>query len=1678
MKSNLPDSFQERVSSWRERLLQLDRRNALIYFKPESRSVLRIEGQTSDEIANLLDSKGAGGASFDYVEARRRRRTPGSSGEASIDAEDADDNASIIPGELRGDCSSVELQRRLGNLRRRQDEWETEQGLQVLYLALGVLHWIDEDGEKAVAPLLLLPAKLRRENLRTEFRLSEVDDDPLRNETLAVKLSEFGIELPEIDQESLSEYFDLVREMVATRTDWTVEDSVHLGIFAYSKLAMWRDLGTLKDGGTENEVVRGLSGLSLPVRQEKNPFVDDLDLPVEDLKGGKLDDLLPIKDQFTVLPADYSQLKAIALAAQGHSLVVHGPPGTGKSQTIANIISTFMATGRTVLFVSEKKAALDVVKKRLDDAGLGTFCLDIHTGRGHKASVYEQLRESVRGPRPVGIRTPQVAMLTKQRQDLNSVARRLHETQQPVGLSVYEVQGQFALLRDISDVDFEIPGIAEIDQMWLVRMRSAVDRIAQREREFLEHNTSHWTVLRTHSPSLSLADDIRRDMTAVESAIGELGQHLSDIAAQLGLANPHCLDGVDRLADIIRHLTHPHRISAVWLSEDRLLRARRLAAEETENQAQRNHAVAELLIQEPLNVAKAALADLESAEATLFSKYERDILAVVDQPMLARYRTDHHSSIKRLFLGSFRQDQRILRSFRKSAENLSINDALELVGQVLNVKALQREWEARAHKLDALLGERFDGRNTNWRAIEDDVTRAEAALNDLEFCEVQRSTELQELFSQLYAGFETEWSQVTNALEWTAKLLALVGDTTVGGRLAELVTDPPGALVQAGCEAEVKAARQRFDDIVRPLAVSYDVNAGPWDSWTAASFDEIRSWAARLRDDADAASAWIIYRAAVAEADVIVPGVIAKCREATDQARDVPDMVTRRVFRVWLDSIYSKTPELRGFTPEDHEALREDFKKLDAQFGVTIQSAIRSKVFRSYGGLAASHGMGILEDQLSRRRRQMPIRRLLAMAAATIQGFKPCFLMSPLTVSQFLPLESDSTNTLLFDAVIFDEASQVFPEDAVPALLHGHRAILAGDPKQLPPTTFWRTSLSGSEDNGGDDDDDYERDSLEDRESILDVAVGFTGRLFRDSYLDIHYRSRHEDLIRFSNGHFYQNRLLTFPSPYSDNEWQGIHDHFLPDGVYDAGRSRTNRREAEEVVDLVFEHVRTYGGGKSLGVAALSKSQADLISRLIDERRLLETDVESAFNEDGKFEPFFVKNLENVQGDERDRIVISVGYGPTVPGGATPNRFGPLNVENGERRLNVLITRARERMDIVHSIRPTDIHSEAAGARLLRRFLEFAHDPDADHLTGPTTTLAAPSGEELNDFETAVKNALEARGHRVVGQIGSAGYRIDLAILSEDGARYDLGVECDGATYHSAPAARDRDWLRQSVLEDLGWTIHRVWSTSWVRDPTAEINRIESALHRAEVRVHPLESVEFEEPASEGDGDSPGDEDKIVSNHISMTQQFLSLAPYVEARLTGFKTVGELRFETSDLLMDMADFIVRNEGPAHQEVVITRFRERYGLSYVNKNTRRHVEWALNRATVEGRIFRDGDFLYKTSDQFAREPRELGARRLDQVPPTELKQIAFEVAKSFLGPKDELIVAIARLLGFARTGPRIKELIGNQIEEMLTEGQFERSLGIIQPRRGSPRYVHALDPPSSLSDLAANYRENK
>jgi very-short-patch-repair endonuclease len=528
-------------------------------------------------------------------------------------------------------------------------------------------------------------------------------------------------------------------------------------------------------------------------------------------------------------------------------------------------------------------------------------------------------------------------------------------------------------------------------------------------------------------------------------------------------------------------------------------------------------------------------------------------------------------------------------------------------------------------------------------------------------------------------------------------------------------------------------------------------------------------------------------------------------------------------FRSVIRAVNQEVLRLPNWTGERMAALRERLVKLDTDYISASRTRLAWMLSRapvpegiSRGSAGELTQRALLEREIGKQKRHIPLRQLLSRADEAIHALKPCFMMSPASVAQYLV----GANTK-FDLVVIDEASQMRPEEAIGALARGKQAVVVGDPKQLPPTSFFDSNQDNDLSNSSEDQVDV------DTESVLDQALS-AWRPSRE--LNWHYRSRHDSLIAFSNREFYGDRLIVFPSPTERSDNYGVQLIAVKDAIY---KSSINEHEVNEILSLVSTLVRTQPD-KSIAIVTMNQPQRDLLKEKFD--RLAVDD--SAFEEyqskwkterDG-LEEFMIKNLENVQGDERDIVVISTVYGPAEVGGPVAQRFGPINSKVGHRRLNVLFTRAKERVVLVSSLTPEQIvvdSGSSPGVVAFKGYLEYARSGRLERGTSTGGSYDSP-------FEAEVAETIRELGHKVECQIGVAGYFLDLAIRHPQKNNYFmLGVECDGATYHSAKSARDRDRLRQQVLENLGWKLYRIWSTDWYLNRPREIQRLSARIEQA-----------------------------------------------------------------------------------------------------------------------------------------------------------------------------------------------------------------------------------------------------
>jgi very-short-patch-repair endonuclease len=698
-------------------------------------------------------------------------------------------------------------------------------------------------------------------------------------------------------------------------------------------------------------------------------------------------------------------------------------------------------------------------------------------------------------------------------------------------------------------------------------------------------------------------------------------------------------------------------------------------------------------------------------------------------------------------------------------------------------------------------------------------------------------------FGSEYRGAATDWSVIKGYEQWSRRLDAALKHfasernpdlvTVLRQKLRKLMADNQ-AVFQSGGEfcSQLVNFRDRWRVLSEQAkAVSRDAGTGAWlegNERAPGLSARLRSICAQWSGAKRWLRVWCRWRdLRMQAANIGLISVIQEVESGKIAPADIAAYADYSYQVWWLKATIDQEPVLRSFSSADHERKILEFRQADEKFQWLtekyIAAVLGGKIPRIANGQKPDPELALVLRELAKQRAHLPVRKLVHGIPTLLPKLKPCLLMSPLSVAQYLDAEHAN-----FDVVVFDEASQIPVWDAVGAIARGKQLIVVGDPKQLPPTNFF---------NRADSEDELEEQSQEDApikdlESILDECLGAGLPTLR---LEWHYRSKHESLITFSNHRYYESRLVTFPSSVTQD--MAVRFVALP-GIYDRGGSRTNRVEAEAIVREIVEHFSDDARRKlTLGVVTFNQTQQRLIESLLDQELAKSSDLEQRIAEHGA-ERLFIKNLENGQGDERDVILFSITYGKDAAG-RMPMNFGPLNQEGGHRRLNVAITRARVGVTIFSSIRPEEIdlsRTRAAGVTDLKNYLDFA-------AKGPRALVeqSTPTGlEPESPLELEVIHALRNKGWTVHPQVGCSGYRVDMAVVhpSEPG-RYLLGIECDGATYHSLPTARDRDRLRQFVLEGLGWSLHRIWSTDWWTDSEREMQKLERVLNmRLDAQSH------------------------------------------------------------------------------------------------------------------------------------------------------------------------------------------------------------------------------------------------
>ena len=1417
---------------------------------------------------------------------------------------------------LRARLAPEDLARRLRDLMADARTAREETGIATLSLGIGALSWRDPGtpGTERLAPLALLPVTLEREGVSQRFRIRASGLEVQDNLSLRQKLAtEFKLALPDFDAEAYDPagWAEAVRAAIGARDGWGVDaDGLVLGLFSFAKFLMWRDLDPAANPGLlDHPVIAALVGGGM--LGSAPPFPDDADVDAE-IRVETLDHVIDT-DGSQALAAEAVRRAAQAPGGQGGHIVIQGPPGTGKSQTIMNIIAQAVLDGRSVLFVAEKLAALEVVKRRLGTVGLGAACLELHSEKQSKRAVLDELRATLALPnvaKPDGDAV--VKRLGALRSRLNAHAVAMAAPVGNSGRPLHEVVGTLVALRaaDVKAPDFALPAAAW-DAARIAEARDAVAELAARAAEGGPQSPWRGVIAALSAP------DQDRLLARLPGLIRALA------------------GGAAALAPFAKALNRPAPGPAG--AREMLGLARALAAAPAHDKATMAHP-AWAGDPAPLRALAEAAAAAQDAQ-----RDPRLLPGALDVPGLAEARAALAEGG-----GIFGFLSATLRAAKATAARVA------------------RDAEAPLPALEAALA-------------------GQAAL--------QRMREGEALAR---AAFGMLWPGDPVAL---AALLAW-RDAQGPAAAAALAAAPPPLDQQAG-----EAALAAWEELDSLTALDQAEAFGTPDAPLAEIAARLGDWAAAP----EGLPLWLGWRRATEAAGEALAPLAARLADG----RLPPDQAAQ-AFSYALDEALLKAamrarPELATFDGAGFDRLVADFTEADRD---RIELTRRRCAWTHADALARVRagmpGHEILKGEFEKKRGHLPVRVLLERAGRAIQAAKPVFMMSPLSVAQFLspppagggrttPTDRPASHLkpgLTFDLLVIDEASQIEPVDALGAIARCRQMVVVGDDRQMPPTRFFQRMTS--EDDGAEEEFAEGPVAAREVESILGLA---NARGVPNVMLRWHYRSRHESLIATSNTEFYEGRLMVLPSPKARSDKLGL-SLMRVDGQWQQGAG-VNRIEAEAVAAAVLRHAQETPGD-SLGVAAFSMKQRDAILDAVEALRRANPDTE-AFFAAHEHEPFFVKNLENVQGDERDAMLISVGYARGADG-KVAMRFGPLSADGGERRLNVLITRAKKRCVVFSGLTADDIDLDRAAGRgvaALKTFLRLAAQTGSQRVSGEDA--AAP-------LARVIASEIRATGKEAAARIGIAGLYLDVA--AREGEDFVLGVEADAGDWASVRAARDRERGRPAALGMMGWKLHRAWSLAWLQRPEAERARLRAAL-----------------------GQQP---DTTAAPSAAPVPETGLAEPYAEAapEVPATTPITDMPFAK---FAEIVAAIIRAEQPVHADAIAERARILWGKARLEAADRAALQQALRLAAQLQGVAEEASF-WRAEDAPPVAPRDRRAaaphlRRAAMVAPAEIEAACRALLGAMaIATEEELAAGVVRLLGLdptqgAAIAARVAMLVG-------------------------------------------------
>lgn len=1263
----------------------------------------------------------------------------------------------------------LDLERKARNLRREYQRFIDEKGTNTLFLTFGCLEWYEINNTKRFSPLLIYPITLKEEKSKEgmKFKIISSESELAINLSLKKRLSrDYGIEMPDLEEGIQPEnYFDLIKNTILkNKTNWKIRRYLNISIHTYSKLSMYEDLDPNiweKNGsilGSQKNIQELFTG------SEKSNHSENY----YDLDDKKVFKKVPI----LIEDADSSQYSTILDSLSGQNLVVQGPPGTGKSTTISNIIAAHLFNGKKVLFVSEKKAALDVVAKKLQDKNLDPFTFKLTATNQKKSEFISDVKKRVNigeGDFFQSLNNSDTESIDinyhKQADKIITYKNLLNKKNFKIDKTIYEILLSYA---KFSYFENKYPTNFKND--YLIK-----------DADKIEKNT----LQKIYAEIL----DVTKLITGILTNYSKIENHpwyginlsknnlfeIQDLTSQLEELKNTCTAVIPKIKNIYKQINVEAKFSKNQIKEELFI-------------------FVDFNLKENLDIYLKNINDKEDFSNILlfcknlsnyktYLKNKKNLSEKIDlsfsfsKDKLKRYLRYIENSNFLSFL--FDRNYKDAKNFYKS---IALNGKFSKTLSKFYLKSLISYIE-NLPEIDEVINTIKNDHNIKKIIIDDfkeESTNLDKLQNLFEFCSDDLKSDNQKMII----------SKNIHNVENIKNEVRILNENIL----------------------EIDKIYNKFNNKINDVFFNFKKNDN-------LEYEEIFKKLNSINiQDTDELNNLIQLNSYSNELNQNIKNIYNSFIDEELDFKYFNNAFDFCFYKSLAKLLFDKEKELSSISTTNFEDEVNKYKNLDYELFNRKKNQLISDLIDVEPPMGVSRGrasditeFSLIKREIDKQRAHIPYRKLLERAPNAIRAIKPVFMLSPISLSQVTKAKDNQ-----FDVLIIDEASQMRIEDALGAILRCKQIIIVGDPEQLPPSSFFDSKTS-FEDN----------DIVEDDESILDLAISKFGN---KRMLRWHYRSRHESLINFSNHYFYDRGLIIPPS--SIDKF-AVNYNFVK-GTYNARTKESNNEvrgginpiESDAISSAVINFMEE-NPSKSCLVVTMNNQQRDLIDETIRSKshnNSIVSDYISDWQE--TMEPFTVKNLETVQGDERDFIFISTLFGPNKDGNVM-QRFGPINNVKGHRRLNVLFTRAKESVQLFTSLKPNDIKADnntEKGRMIFQKYIEYASTQKIE--TGKITGKGTDS-----DFEDWVKEELENLGYEVTPQVGVSGFFIDLGIKHKDYPfGYLAGVECDGATYHSSLSARDNDITRQKVLENYGWNIYRIWSTNWFNDSKTELRKLDSYL--------------------------------------------------------------------------------------------------------------------------------------------------------------------------------------------------------------------------------------------------------